>query len=242
MMVIGAGIFLSILIFGTLVFSTVNAQGKYDIPSWVKGVAGFWAEDKITDDDFGDGLSFLIEEDIIKVPKIESLIQQVAQLEAKVNQLEQENVQFQSQLKSSTSNLDIIVEKDSKSILSYKIGNLSIKGVTRYFGTEGSTDTIGSADLIIPTSGTISDLIVKTTSSTNEGGDQSPGIGESIQFTLMKNNIDTELSCTIVDTETTCMDSSHSVSVDKADRIVIKVTNNADLPQIFVHISTVFTT
>jgi len=101
------------LIISITLASSVDAQGKYSIPAWVKGVAGFWAEDKITDDEFGEGLSFLIEEDIIKVPKIESLKQQVIQLESKVNQLEQENTQLQNQQKSSSSNLDIIAEKKS---------------------------------------------------------------------------------------------------------------------------------
>jgi len=73
-------IFVSVMILGTLSFSAINAQGQYSIPSWVKGVAGFWAEDKITDSDFGEGLSFLISEEIIKVPEMKSLKQEVAQL------------------------------------------------------------------------------------------------------------------------------------------------------------------
>jgi len=28
--------------------TSISAQSQYDIPSWVKGIAGFWAEDKIT--------------------------------------------------------------------------------------------------------------------------------------------------------------------------------------------------
>jgi len=73
-------IFVSVMILGTLSFSAINAQGQYSIPAWVKGVAGFWAEDKITDSDFGEGLSFLISEEIIKVPEMKSLKQEVAQL------------------------------------------------------------------------------------------------------------------------------------------------------------------
>ena len=90
-----AVIFVGVMILGTLAFSAINAQGQYSIPSWVKGVAGFWAEDKITDADFGEGLSFLINQEIIKVPEMESLKQRVAQLEA-------ENAQLQSQLESSS--------------------------------------------------------------------------------------------------------------------------------------------
>jgi len=71
---------ISILVFSVSLVS-ISAQGKYDIPAWVKGVAGFWAEDKITDDDFGEGLSFLINQGIIKIPEIELLKQKVSDLE-----------------------------------------------------------------------------------------------------------------------------------------------------------------
>jgi len=84
------------LIISITVVATVSAQEKYSIPAWVKGVAGFWAENKISDDEFGEGLSFLIDQNIIKVPQIESLKQ-------KVNQLEVEIVQLENQLGDSTS-------------------------------------------------------------------------------------------------------------------------------------------
>jgi len=73
-----------VMIVGTLAFSAINAQGQYSIPSWVKGVAGFWAEDKITDADFGEALSFLISEGIIKIPEMELLKQKVVELESKI--------------------------------------------------------------------------------------------------------------------------------------------------------------
>jgi len=72
-------------------FASAQLYEKYVIPNWVKGVAGFWAEDKITDTDFGEGLAFLIDNGIIEVPKIESL-------ESKINSLEQENAQLRAQL------------------------------------------------------------------------------------------------------------------------------------------------
>jgi hypothetical protein len=61
--------------------ASIYAQSQYDIPSWVKGVAGFWAEDKISDSEFGEGLSFLIDNKIIKVPLIQELENEIAQLE-----------------------------------------------------------------------------------------------------------------------------------------------------------------
>ena len=73
---------IAVAIFSISIISSVDAQGNYSIPAWVKGVAGFWAEDKITDQDFGEGLSFLIDQEIIKVPKILELENKIAQLEA----------------------------------------------------------------------------------------------------------------------------------------------------------------
>jgi len=77
-------IFVSVIILGTFSFSAINAQVQYSIPAWVKGVAGFWAEDKITDSDFGEGLSFLINEGIIKIPEMELLKQRVVELEGEI--------------------------------------------------------------------------------------------------------------------------------------------------------------
>jgi hypothetical protein len=70
---------------------TISAQSSYEIPSWVKGIAGFWAEGKITDSEFGEGLSFLIDSGVIKVPKIQ-------ELENKITLLENENNELQSKL------------------------------------------------------------------------------------------------------------------------------------------------
>jgi len=82
---------IAIALFSITVVSTVDAQGNYSIPSWVKGIAGFWAEDKISDQEFGEGLAFLIDQGIIDVPKI-------TELENRVNELENENAQLKSQL------------------------------------------------------------------------------------------------------------------------------------------------
>ncbi len=71
---------ISVLIVGVS-SASIYAQSQYDIPSWVKGVAGFWAEDKISDSEFGEGLSFLIDNEIIKVPLIQELENEIAQLE-----------------------------------------------------------------------------------------------------------------------------------------------------------------
>lgn len=75
-------------------FTSISAQSKYDIPSWIKGVAGFWSEGKITDEDFGDALSFLIDNDIITIPKIKQLQDENTRLQSENTKLKTENTKF----------------------------------------------------------------------------------------------------------------------------------------------------
>ena len=71
--------------------SPINAQQNYDIPEWVRIVAGFWAEEKISDAEFSQALTFLINQEIIKV-------HQLAELKQEVIQLTQENVYLKNQI------------------------------------------------------------------------------------------------------------------------------------------------
>ncbi len=85
-------ILLSILVISLgISITTIFAQSSYEIPSWVKGIAGFWSEGKISDSEFGEGLTFLINSGIIDIPKIE-------QLEWKIDQLEAENDNLRKEL------------------------------------------------------------------------------------------------------------------------------------------------
>ena len=46
----------------------ISAYAQSDpIPKWIKGVASFWVEDKITDAEFIEALEFLINQNIIKI-------------------------------------------------------------------------------------------------------------------------------------------------------------------------------
>ncbi len=47
-------------------------QPTYEIPSWIKSNAGWWAEGTITDNDFVQGIQYLIQKGIIKVPPTQS--------------------------------------------------------------------------------------------------------------------------------------------------------------------------
>ncbi|EGP94044.1 thermonuclease family protein [Nitrosarchaeum koreense] len=88
-----------LVIFALIIISVsitaVYAQSQYEIPSWVKGVAGYWSEGKITDSDFGEALSFLINNEMIKVPKIQ-------ELQNEISQLKTENAQLKAKLGSTT--------------------------------------------------------------------------------------------------------------------------------------------
>jgi len=57
---------ISVLIVSVSVTS-ISAQFQSEIPPWVKGVANFWVEGNISDSEFGESISFLIEQNIIQV-------------------------------------------------------------------------------------------------------------------------------------------------------------------------------
>jgi len=85
--------------------TSISAQSQYEIPAWVKGIAGFWAEDKISDSEFGEGLAFLIDNEIIKVPIIHELESNINQLQSENNRLkgeitnlERQNIDLQNKL------------------------------------------------------------------------------------------------------------------------------------------------
>jgi len=67
------------------------AADSSPVPTWIKEVAGFWASDQISDQDFVNSLTFLIDSEIVKVPKMESLSEE--------NQLlKQENLELKQKL------------------------------------------------------------------------------------------------------------------------------------------------
>ena len=65
-----------VVVFGVGLSSAYSQSDT--IPQWIKGVAGFWSEDRITDSEFIEALEFLIKSDIIKVsdPRVSELDQQ----------------------------------------------------------------------------------------------------------------------------------------------------------------------
>lgn len=104
------------LIISITVVSTVSAQGEYSIPVWVKGVANFWVEDNISDDEFGEAITFLIEQGILRV-EMPNMVDN-SELKNKVTQLESKNAILQSEvsyLKKQNSKLQTDLEQFQQS-------------------------------------------------------------------------------------------------------------------------------
>jgi len=91
----------SILIVSVSVTS-ISAQSQSEIPAWVKGVANYWVDGNISDSDFGESITFLIEQNIIQVEmpesddfqnvnKIRDLVVENKKLEAENKKLATEN-------------------------------------------------------------------------------------------------------------------------------------------------------
>ena len=84
-------ILLSLILSTVILSSGISAYAQNDqIPEWVKGIAEFWAEDKITDEEYINAMKFLIENDIIKIsdPEVAELKNEIIELNQKIELLE----------------------------------------------------------------------------------------------------------------------------------------------------------
>ena len=89
-------VLLGLVLFFVIISGVVTAYSQSDtIPVWIKGVAGFWAEDRITDSEFVEALKFLIESGIIQVddPKVKQLEKENMELRQKIELIESEEIQ-----------------------------------------------------------------------------------------------------------------------------------------------------
>jgi len=94
---------IAVLISGVSITS-ISAQSQSEIPSWVKGVADFWVKGEISDSDFGESISFLIEEKIIQVemPKVDD-----TETVNKIMNLEIENKELKNTIRSLERDIDV---------------------------------------------------------------------------------------------------------------------------------------
>jgi len=93
------------------------------------------------------------------------------------------------------------------------------------YGCIGGSNSqpLSSCTRNVPLDGLVTDL---TASSFRFGVIVSPGIGENYKATLVKNGIDTDLSCVIADNETTCQNPSVSIQVFSGDLIDLKISSS----------------
>jgi len=68
----------SFLILFVILITSVSVTAVYaqesSLPSWIKTIAGFWANDLISDDEFVGALQFLVKEGILVIPSEEPQI------------------------------------------------------------------------------------------------------------------------------------------------------------------------
>ena len=76
---------------------SVYAQNE-PIPKWIKGVAAFWAEDKISDAEFIEALEFLINQNVIKISDQNNIV--VAESENNKSKFQENMNQQKSKLAS----------------------------------------------------------------------------------------------------------------------------------------------
>ncbi len=100
---------------------------KVQIPSWIKTTAIFWVNDQSSDQEFLSALEFLIDNDIIRVPKI-------AHLENQVLQLQDDNELLRTQIDkdgvTKPTMPDYFVEIGSYTTTAYTEGQTQADGIT----------------------------------------------------------------------------------------------------------------
>lgn len=89
----------AIIASGAIFSVTVSADGT--IPTWVKSIAGWWSEGKVSDNDFIQAMQFLISQKIINV----SMNNTNSTLFNEISQLQQQNTLLQSELDSANSQI-----------------------------------------------------------------------------------------------------------------------------------------
>lgn len=110
---------ISILFLG-ITISPVEAEISYIIPDWVKDITGLWVEGKITDNNFLEIVTFLIDDEIITIPLIQELQDEITQLKNENEMLRAELDESDSLVKAESSALPpigISIQTDKSSYI-----------------------------------------------------------------------------------------------------------------------------
>jgi len=137
---------ISVLIIGVSVTS-ISAQSQSDIPTWVKGVADFWVKGEISDSEFGESISFLIEQNIIQVeiPKVDDTetVNKIMGLEIDNRNLENEN----KELKNTINSLEKDIDVKQQALYNFmaeteRLNNIIFENESKTFDTDTSQLTL----------------------------------------------------------------------------------------------------
>lgn len=115
-----------------LLLIPVYAQEEVSIPSWIKVVAGAWANNELTDLEYSQAMSFLIEQEIIKInqdvskSQVEDFTNQIQSLESEIIEIGLDNSQLLLGVVEKQKQIDLITDQfnDYKSSHSHKVGNI----------------------------------------------------------------------------------------------------------------------
>jgi hypothetical protein len=93
--------------------------------------------------------------------------------------------------------------------------------------------------MVMPTSGTLSNLYAKTGTSLAK----SPGVGQSYKLTLLVNGLETtpSLSCIIADDAESCSDIINEIFVNEGDTLVLKIEASKNAPFAYISSSALLT-
>lgn len=67
-----AAVTIGLLVSTISVSNIANAQSTVNVPSWIQNVAGFWSSGDVSDDEFVNAMTFLVEEGIMDLPNVVS--------------------------------------------------------------------------------------------------------------------------------------------------------------------------
>lgn len=108
------------IFFLAITISSVWAETSYIVPDWVKDITGLWVEGKITDNNFLEIVTFLINEEIITIPLIQDLQDEITQLKNENKMLQVELDESNSLVKAESSALPpigISIQTDKSSYI-----------------------------------------------------------------------------------------------------------------------------
>jgi len=143
-----------LIIVGIIILSipNVTAQSQLDvIPEWVKGVAAFWVDDRIGDDEFVDALIFLIDNEIIEIPGYGKIIIQEEETELMTLTIDTDKETYVVEEKIKISGTLPNNDQDSISLLFISPSNniVSIKSINANGSGEYSTSLKIDGELMV---------------------------------------------------------------------------------------------